>query len=210
MPNYECHLKNDVFIDAFKSLKQFRIHTGEITVVFDITVANTYTNHDRSHLSSSLNRMVFNGEMAVTEEMQAVRTIVSFHSCSCRPFQSLPECFVCAIPLRVSNPVRSAAVWASEVRTCGLWLWFKRPFICSFALSDGGLHLTPPLVCVFVVKAILHFRIDSLSMTRPLRASLPFAISLATRCLSYRREVVMGSSMIVTCNKYHKIKKYIG
>lgn len=51
MPKYEGHLKNDVFIDAFWSLKQFCIHTGEITVVFNITVANTYTQHKPRPLS---------------------------------------------------------------------------------------------------------------------------------------------------------------
>lgn len=104
------------------NINSFAFNLGKSQGGLNITVANTYThttNHDRSHLSSSLNRMGLNSGMAVTEEMETVRIKLHFslfiiiiligrlhsallsifgflHSCSCRPFPPLPEC-VCAL-----------------------------------------------------------------------------------------------------------------
>lgn len=133
MPKYEGHLKNYVFIEAFWSLKQFRIHNREITVVLNITVANTITHHKPRPLSPFIiSEQDGVKRKRLTEEMQTVRMKASLFTLRHHPhrspslgtavnirlflFQQLSpisistRVCVCSVPLRVSHPVRSAAI----------------------------------------------------------------------------------------------------
>ncbi|ROK35704.1 hypothetical protein DPX16_17447 [Anabarilius grahami] len=132
--------------------------------------------------------MGLNSGMAVTEEMETVRIKASLFTLHHHHHPHRSPSLGAAVNIRLS-PFLQLSPISLSTRVCvrSVPLRVLHP-LCT----DGELHLTPPL-CVCTVKTILHFRIDSLSRTRPPRASLPFAISLATKCLSNRREVVMGT-----------------
>lgn len=97
---------------------------------------------------------------------------------------------------------RSVVRWnsvCSDINERAEALWSRTlilPAVCAL-MHWLCLHLTPPL-SVYVVRATYHFRIDSLGKTRPPRASRPSAISLATRCLSNRREAAMCSWLVLS------------
>ncbi|KAK2887172.1 hypothetical protein Q8A67_015400 [Cirrhinus molitorella] len=118
--------------------------------------------------------------MAVTEEMQTVRTRASLFTLHHHPHHHRSPLPGAAVNIRLS-PFLQLSPISLSARVCVLCPapCFTSGTVCSDISWRG--------------KASLHFRIDSLSRTRPLRAALPFAISLATRCLSNRREAVMDS-----------------